>query len=65
MMREGDGLVRVEHERHRFGLFPRETWVRLLQEVGFTVSIERCRYDGGENAVAFIGVRGREVAGRE
>ena len=35
LMRERDGTMRVEHDRHEEGLFPRETWLRLLREVGF------------------------------
>jgi SAM-dependent methyltransferase len=31
---EGDH-VRVEHDRHRHGVFPRDVWLRLLQEQGF------------------------------
>ena len=27
--------VRAIHDRHVFGIFPRETWLRLLREVGF------------------------------
>ena len=34
-LREGDGAVRVEHDRHVTGLFAREEWLRLLAEVGF------------------------------
>ena len=30
-----DGSVRVEHDRHVEGLFPRATWLRLLAEAGF------------------------------
>jgi trans-aconitate methyltransferase len=33
-MREG-GQVRVHHDRHEIGLFPRATWVRLLEGAGF------------------------------
>src|SRR5829696_1517868 len=35
LLREADGSVRVEHDRHVEGLFPRATWVRLLEETGF------------------------------
>lgn len=35
VLREPDGSMRVEHETHRTGLFPRATWLRLLAEVGF------------------------------
>jgi SAM-dependent methyltransferase len=39
LLRERDGSVSVEHDRHVFGLFSRETWLRLLREAGFTPSI--------------------------
>jgi SAM-dependent methyltransferase len=35
LLREADGSVRVEHDRHLQGLFPRATWLRLLEEAGF------------------------------
>ncbi|TVQ19134.1 MAG: class I SAM-dependent methyltransferase [Spirochaetaceae bacterium] len=35
LLRDSDGTVRVEHDRHVLGLFPRELWLRLLAEVGF------------------------------
>lgn len=35
MLRGGDGVVRVEHDRHVEGLFARETWLRLLSDAGF------------------------------
>ncbi len=35
LLREHDGSVRVEHDRHLEGLFPRDTWLRLLSDVGF------------------------------
>jgi hypothetical protein len=35
MLQEGEGEVRVVHDQHRFGLFPRADWLRLLAEVGF------------------------------
>jgi hypothetical protein len=33
--RDRDGTVRVEHDRHVEGLFPRSKWLQLLVEVGF------------------------------
>jgi len=36
LLREADGSVRVEHDRHIEGLFPRATWLRLLTDAGFT-----------------------------
>jgi SAM-dependent methyltransferase len=35
LLREEDGTVRVEHDRHECGVFARETWLGLLREVGF------------------------------
>lgn len=36
VVREGDEVVSVTHDRHVLGIFPRETWLALLAEVGFT-----------------------------
>jgi SAM-dependent methyltransferase len=36
LLREADGSVRVERDRHICGVFPRATWLRLLREAGFT-----------------------------
>jgi SAM-dependent methyltransferase len=35
LLREADGSVRVGHDRHVEGLFPRTTWLGLLAEAGF------------------------------
>lgn len=35
VLRSADGTVQVVHDVHVFGLFPRETWLRVLTEVGF------------------------------
>jgi SAM-dependent methyltransferase len=34
--READGTVESHSEPHHFGLFPRATWLRLLEQAGFT-----------------------------
>jgi hypothetical protein len=34
MLRDADGTVRAEHDRHVEGLFPRATWLRVLAEAG-------------------------------
>lgn len=39
LLRESDGTVRVEHDRHIEGLFSRGDWLRLLSEVGFDPSV--------------------------
>lgn len=35
LLRDTDGSVRSVHERHIEGLFPTETWLRLLRDTGF------------------------------
>lgn len=35
LLRESGRELRLLHDRHVFGLFPRATWHRVLQEVGF------------------------------
>jgi hypothetical protein len=44
LLREGNQPVRVEHEQHICGLFPRGEWLRLLRDVGFQPEIVRCTY---------------------
>ena len=39
VLREGDGSVRVEHDRHLEGLFERQRWLRLLREAGFAPEV--------------------------
>ncbi len=39
VLREADGAVRVEHDRHVEGVFARADWLRLLQEVGFDATV--------------------------
>ncbi len=36
MLREPDGKTRVVYDRHTCGLFTGETWLGILEEVGFT-----------------------------
>jgi SAM-dependent methyltransferase len=49
-----DDEVEVRHDRHRFGLFPRGTWLRTLEEVGFVDARVRDGADGNE---VFLAVR--------
>jgi ubiquinone/menaquinone biosynthesis C-methylase UbiE len=35
LLREKNEPVRVVHDTHVFGIFPRDTWLRLLREAGF------------------------------
>jgi hypothetical protein len=41
LLREPDGSVRIEHDRHEFGVFPRATWIELFEQAGFGVSVAR------------------------
>ena len=48
------GGVRVEHDRHIYGLFPKDTWLRVLREAGFQpkplTSRTACLSASGEKA---------------
>jgi SAM-dependent methyltransferase len=44
LLREANQPVRVEHEQHMHGIFPRAEWLRLLTAVGFQVEIVRDQY---------------------
>lgn len=35
LLREGNSPVRVVHDHHVFGMFTRDTWLRLLSQAGF------------------------------
>jgi SAM-dependent methyltransferase len=49
MLRRGnDADVEVVHDHHRFGLFPRDTWLRLLDGAGFEASLR-------EDHLIFVG----------
>jgi SAM-dependent methyltransferase len=39
LLRDSDGSVRVEHDRHVEGLFSRADWLRLLAEAGFSPEV--------------------------
>ena len=39
LLRDADGSVRIEHDRHIEGLFPRAEWLRFLSEAGFDAKV--------------------------
>jgi len=39
LLRDADGSVRVERDRHLEGLFSRTTWLRLLESAGFDAKV--------------------------
>ena len=56
LLRDGEGRVRVEHDRHICGIFSRATWLHLIEEAGFRAE----RNEGIEDETApdvFVGVR--------
>jgi len=40
VLREADGRVWTHHETHHTGLFPRATWLQILESVGFAVTTQ-------------------------
>jgi SAM-dependent methyltransferase len=51
LLREGRGPVRVVHDTHVFGIFPRDSWLRLLKDANFEA---RCVADPWSREV-FVG----------
>jgi SAM-dependent methyltransferase len=58
LIRDRDGSMRVEHDRHTYGLFPRATWRRLLRKAGFEVNADRSLTDDFGRDL-FVGKRRR------
>jgi SAM-dependent methyltransferase len=46
LIRDRSGEMRVEHDRHTYGLFGRAVWRRLLREAGFVLKTPRAMLDG-------------------
>jgi SAM-dependent methyltransferase len=53
LLREPSGTVRIDSDRHRFGLFARASWLSWMQEAGFSA---RSRIDPWGRDV-FLGTR--------
>lgn len=56
LLRDVDGTVRAERDRHICAAFPRSTWMRLIEEAGFRAE----RHEGIENETGpeiFVGVK--------
>lgn len=59
LLREADGSMHVEHDRHVEGLFARGDWLRLLEEVGFqprVIPFDHSELEPGQYEV-FLGVK--------
>lgn len=53
LLRDATGKVRVVQDRHVEGLFPRDTWLRLLEQTGFSAEV-RHAHDEEADAPLFI-----------
>ncbi len=51
LLRESDGSMHVEWDRHLEGLFARQDWLRLLAEVGFRPKVVPLEHSGLEPGV--------------
>jgi SAM-dependent methyltransferase len=46
LLRQHDGLVRLEHDQHIEGIFAMATWLRLLHEAGFQAAVVQADHSG-------------------
>jgi SAM-dependent methyltransferase len=60
-LKEGDEL-RTVVDRQVVGVFPRATWIRLLEDVGFEARAVEDPSGGGERSEVFVGRRPRRPA---
>ncbi|MDQ3963656.1 MAG: class I SAM-dependent methyltransferase, partial [Actinomycetota bacterium] len=56
LLRDANGRVSVEHDRHTLGAFPRATWMSLIEETGFRAEARPGIEDETAEEV-FIGVK--------
>ncbi len=56
LIRDQKGNVRLEHDRHTYGLFPRAKWHRLMRGVGFELNTVSAMIDDFERDI-FVGRR--------
>lgn len=59
LLREPGGSLRVEQDRHVFGLFRRRDWMRLLREAGFRPRALTFDHSEDGKLIAFLGVKPR------
>ena len=64
LLRDSCGAVRVEHDRHVGGLFPRAEWLRLLREAGFDPANLTYHHSDVEYPLdLFVGVKPSRASG--
>jgi len=54
LIRDRSGL-RIEHDRHVLGVFPRATWLRLMTAAGFEASERTFAHSSGRPSTLLIG----------
>lgn len=60
-LRDENGLIQIEHDRHIEGIFGREEWLRILHEVGFQASVETFSHSEVDHPLElFVAVRPKE-----
>jgi SAM-dependent methyltransferase len=60
VLKEGGAPPRVVHDEHEFGLFPRATWLRLIEEAGLeavALPYEHSTFGPSEGREMFAGIR--------
>ena len=58
MLRDEDGSVKVEHDRHEIGLFSTEAWLGLMADAGFEAQAVPFEHSAEEpGGLVFVGVR--------
>ncbi len=58
LLRAADGSVQVAHDSHELGLFPRDLWLRVLEETGFAArSVAEVSTDHRLPREFFVGAR--------
>src|ERR1700682_1742500 len=57
LIRDPQGRMRLEHDRHTYGLFKRSEWLRLMRDAGFELNTISAIVDDFERDL-FVGRRG-------
>jgi len=57
LIRDPQGRMRLEHDRHTYGLFKRSEWLRLMRDAGFELNTISAVVDDFERDL-FVGRRG-------
>lgn len=59
LLRDVDGTVRCEYDRHEMGLFSRGTWLEMMKEIGFQAKIVPLQHSELESGTysAVVGIK--------